>query len=41
MSSPHAKVRRDGAMHVVPAEELVPGDIVVLETGDAVRRIFG
>ena len=36
MSSPHAKVRRDGAMHVVPAEELVPGDIVVLETGDAV-----
>ena len=36
MSSPHAKVRRDGAMHVVPAEELVPGDIVALETGDAI-----
>ena len=36
MSSPHAKVRRDGSAHVLPAEELVPGDIVVLETGDAV-----
>ncbi len=36
MSSPHAKVRRDGQMHVVPAEDLVPGDIVVMETGDYV-----
>ena len=36
MSSPHAKVRRDGAMHVIPADELVPGDLVTLETGDAV-----
>ena len=36
MASPHAKVRRDGHMHVLPAIELVPGDVVVLETGDYV-----
>ena len=29
-----AKVRRDGAMTVVPAEELVPGDVVSVEAGD-------
>ncbi len=33
--SDHAsKVIRDGNMQVVPARELVPGDIVVLDTGD-------
>ncbi len=30
------RVRRDGRVHVVPAEELVPGDVVVLDAGDAV-----
>lgn len=33
--SDHAsKVIRDGKMDVIPSKELVPGDIVVLETGD-------
>ncbi|GGN77408.1 ATPase [Actinoplanes lobatus] len=31
-----AKVRRDGALAEVPAEELVPGDVVVMEAGDVV-----
>ncbi len=31
-----ARVLRDGQMTVVAAEELVPGDVVVLEPGDAV-----
>ena len=35
--SAHAcKVLRDGKIQVVPARELVPGDIVILETGDYV-----
>ncbi len=36
LSSPHCKVVRDGAVKVVESRELVPGDVVVLETGDAV-----
>lgn len=36
MSAPHAKVIRDGQMTQIDAAELVPGDIVVLETGDLV-----
>lgn len=36
MSSPNAKVRRDGQTKVVPSEEIVPGDIVVIEAGDIV-----
>ncbi len=36
MSSPHAKVIRDGVIVEVASEELVPGDIVYLETGDYV-----
>ena len=32
----HARVRRDGHTAVVPAVELVPGDIVLLEAGDRV-----
>jgi P-type Ca2+ transporter type 2C len=32
----HTKVRRDGTVREVDAEELVPGDIVVLESGDVV-----
>ncbi len=31
-----ARVRRDGAVRTVPAEELVPGDAVLLESGDRV-----
>ena len=34
LSSHASKVIRDGKLVVVPARELVPGDIVVLETGD-------
>jgi len=34
MSSHAAKVIRDGKLSVIPSRELVPGDIVVLETGD-------
>ena len=29
-----ASVKREGKRHVIPGEELVPGDIVFLETGD-------
>lgn len=36
MLSPKAVVRRDGRRRTVPAEELVPGDIVVLQAGDRV-----
>jgi Ca2+-transporting ATPase len=31
-----AKVRRGGAVKEVPAEELVPGDVVLVETGDRI-----
>ena len=31
-----ARVRRDGALAQLPAEELVPGDIVAIEAGDIV-----
>jgi H+-transporting ATPase len=31
-----ARVRRDGEWHEVPAEEIVPGDLVVVERGDVV-----
>ncbi|CCK83588.1 P-type cation-transporting ATPase [Lactobacillus equicursoris 66c] len=36
MSTPSAKVRRDGAVVEVPSTDLVPGDIVLLEAGDVV-----
>lgn len=36
MSSPNAKVLRDGKEQEVPANQLVPGDIVLLESGDIV-----
>ena len=34
LSSHVAKVIRNGKLNVIPSRELVPGDIVVLETGD-------
>lgn len=34
MTSPMAKVMRNGQMIELPSEEIVPGDIVSLETGD-------
>ena len=34
MSDHASKVVRDGSVKVVPAKELVPGDVVVLDTGD-------
>lgn len=36
MSAHVTKVIRDGKMQVLPAKELVPGDIVILDTGDYV-----
>jgi Ca2+-transporting ATPase len=36
MSAAHASVTRDGVRHNIPATELVPGDIILLEEGDAV-----
>ena len=36
LSSPMARTLRDGTMHHVPAEELVPGDCIQLEAGDNV-----
>jgi Ca2+-transporting ATPase len=31
-----ARVRRDGHVRLIPAEQVVPGDIVVLDAGDAI-----
>ncbi len=36
MLSPVARVRRDGRVEEIPAAQLVPGDIVLLEAGDRV-----
>jgi calcium-translocating P-type ATPase len=33
---PHSQVRRDGAVRVVPATEIVPGDVLQLAEGDRV-----
>jgi P-type Ca2+ transporter type 2C len=36
MAAPSARVRRGGKLEVIPAEDVVPGDIVELESGDAI-----
>lgn len=36
MGAPTAKVFRDGHLREAPAEELVPGDVILLEAGDRV-----
>ncbi|RRJ66555.1 calcium-translocating P-type ATPase, SERCA-type [Paenibacillus oralis] len=36
LSAPHANVLREGTVKHVPARELVPGDIVALESGDRI-----
>jgi len=36
MAAPKAKVRRDGIVKQIPAKEIVPGDILLFETGDKV-----
>ena len=36
MSTPEARVRRDGAIVSIPSDQLVPGDVVLLEAGDVV-----
>lgn len=43
LSSPSAKVIRDGVKREIPSREVVPGDIIILEAGDMVvadGRIF-
>lgn len=34
LSSPHAKVMRDGQVIIIASREVVPGDVVLLEAGD-------
>ncbi|WMX48458.1 HAD-IC family P-type ATPase [Streptomyces roseicoloratus] len=36
LSAPHARVRRDGSVHDVPAAVIVPGDVLLLGEGDIV-----
>jgi P-type Ca2+ transporter type 2C len=36
LGSRSARVRRDGHLRLIPAEQMVPGDIVVLEAGDSI-----
>lgn len=36
MQTPQAKVQRDGTLVLIPATELVPGDVVSVEAGDLV-----
>lgn len=36
IAAPTAKVRRDGRLAVIPAEDIVPGDVLELEAGDKV-----
>ncbi len=36
MAAPVARVIRDGVLEFIPAEEIVPGDLIVIEAGDRV-----
>jgi len=36
LAAPKAKVRREGKVRLIPANEVVPGDVVIVETGDRV-----
>ena len=36
LSSPNAKVIRDGVKKELPSQQIVPGDIIILEAGDMV-----
>ena len=36
LTSPHVRVRRDGVEQIINSEELVPGDIVIVEAGDRI-----
>jgi Ca2+-transporting ATPase len=36
LAAPKAKIRRNGSVTVIPAKEIVPGDMVILEAGDKV-----
>jgi len=36
LASPHALVRREGEPHRIPVEDVVPGDVVLLEAGNVV-----
>lgn len=36
MSSPFSKVLRDGEAHSIPSQDIVPGEVVLLEAGDYV-----
>ncbi len=36
MAAPKARVRREGSIKMVPAQEIVPGEILLFETGDRV-----
>jgi Ca2+-transporting ATPase len=36
LAAPKAKVRREGKVLVVPAKQIVPGDLVILEAGDKI-----
>ncbi len=36
MSAPHCKAVRDGRLQILESRELVPGDVVEIETGDSV-----
>ncbi len=36
LSSPKSKVKRNGKLEIIPSNELVPGDLIILEPGDKV-----